>query len=129
MGGSITRELAPFIVTSSGSLTTNAVERCDDATCIEVFISTGVSGTLFVVQVSPYDPTVPLGQGLNVTVTSSLFYALQYLPTTAATNLVSILPGQSYIIPQVGFQRMRLLGTGAETSGVTVGWATKQIRV
>jgi hypothetical protein len=122
------RAFAPLVVTSSGSLTTNAVWGFDDAAVVQVFVSSAVAGTVFNVQCSPRYSSGQFPEAYQVSL-SSAFYTMQSVQTSVGTA-IGILPGQSVILPGgAAFNQLRLLGTGAESSGVTCGWVTAQIYV
>jgi hypothetical protein len=124
------KAFTPLTITSSGSLTTNAVWGFDDAVAVRVFISTAVAGTVFNVQVCPGFSSGQFPEAYQVNL-SSAFYTMQSVQTSAGT-VVGILPGQSVAIPcdeGAAFNQLRLLGTGAETSGRVCGWVTASIYV
>ena len=119
--------LGAFTITSSGSTLTNALKGVEDADSIQIYVTTSVGGGFFNVQFSGYDPLTPVGQ--TTLISSGSFYSHQYILTTSAANLTSIMAGQTAIIEKPGAFQVRLLGTGGETSGIVCGYAIKNIHV
>lgn len=113
----IVRDLPNLVATSSGS--TVAIGNLDDANNITIFLTSSATGVVTgsVIQVSQFDPAIPLQSG----VTQSTQWVTAGTVTSSLTAVV---------LTNVSFRGIRLVSSStAMTVNEVVAFVSKQISV
>lgn len=113
----IVRDLPNIVASSSG--VTLAIGSLDDAASITIFLTSSATGivTGSVVQVSQFDPAIPLQSGVS-----------QSTKWTGAGTVTSSLT--AVVLSNISFRGLRLVSSStALTAGEIVAFVSKQISV
>lgn len=129
----IVRDLPTLFAGSSGGTgqVTNGIGNLDDASSITLFFISTANGIPTTIQVSQFDPAIPLQTGVSQ---STNWFALStaiFAGVTANTNFSS--SGNSFTISSVSFRGLRIGLTASSSfgnsNGDPIARVSKQISV
>jgi len=129
----IVRDLPTLFAGSSGGTgqVTNAIGNLDDASSITLFFVSTANGIPTTIQVSQFDPAIPLQSGVSQSTGWSALSTAIFAGVTAASNFSS--SGNAFTISNISFRGLRIGLTASSSfgnsNGDPIARVSKQINV